>query len=124
MTPAPRLALHPSAAGPERTVAPPESPAPAESPPELPPDPASAPRQPPARQPLLVGADQAASLLGVSATFYRLRAAGKIGPSEVRLGGSVRWRLSELQEWVAAGCPGSKEWRSRRAAQHSGRPRG
>ena len=35
---------------------------------------------------------------------WRLRSAGLL-PMPVRLGASVRWRLVEIQKWIAAGCP-------------------
>ena len=36
-------------------------------------------------------------------TLWRLRAAGKV-PPPIRLGGSVRWRMQELETWIASGC--------------------
>jgi predicted DNA-binding transcriptional regulator AlpA len=72
------------------------------------------PAQPP--EPLLVPAPQAATVCGVSvASWHRLRAAGKT-PAPIRLGGSVRWRLAELRDWVAAGCPPRREWEARQRA--------
>jgi predicted DNA-binding transcriptional regulator AlpA len=71
---------------------------------------------------LLVGARDAARLCGVSpATWHRLRAAGRIGPAEVRLGGRVLWRTAELAAWTEAGCPDRREWQARRAAHENGR---
>ncbi len=61
-------------------------------------------------QRLVVKAAEAAALLGVSrAQFYRKHKAGLV-PLPVRLGGSVRWRLDELQAWVAAGMPCRQHW--------------
>jgi predicted DNA-binding transcriptional regulator AlpA len=72
--------------------------------------------------PQLVGARQAAALCSVSlASWHRLRAAGKIGPTEVKLGGRVLWRRSELVEWADAGCPDRRAWVALRSAQHNGR---
>src|SRR4051794_21709084 len=53
--------------------------------------------------PLLVDADAAARLLGVSiATWYRMASAGRT-PAPVRLTrGCVRYRYAELVEWCAA----------------------
>ncbi|MEX0702386.1 MAG: helix-turn-helix domain-containing protein [Planctomycetales bacterium] len=46
-----------------------------------------------------------AKMLKVSErTLWRLLSGGKI-PEPVRIGGSTRWRLAEVQEWVAGGCP-------------------
>ena len=42
--------------------------------------------------------------LGVS-TLDRQRAAGKIGPQPIRVGGSVRFRLAEVAAWLATPAP-------------------
>jgi predicted DNA-binding transcriptional regulator AlpA len=64
--------------------------------------------------PLLLAADQAAALCGVSpATWYRMSSAGRC-PAPVRLSrGCVRWRAEELRDWVASGCPNRPEWEAR-----------
>lgn len=66
---------------------------------------------------LLVSAEKLAQLLDISIrTLWRLRAAGKL-PAPVRLGGSVRWRVDEVQAWIGLGCPDQgreKTARSRR----------
>jgi excisionase family DNA binding protein len=55
--------------------------------------------------PLLVRADEVARMMGVSErTLWRLLSAGKI-PQPVRIGRSTRWRLAEIREWIAGGCP-------------------
>jgi predicted DNA-binding transcriptional regulator AlpA len=67
---------------------------------------------PPAIEPLLVAAAEAARLCGVSeASWYRLRSAGKL-PSPVKLGGRVLWRVAELRRWTAAGCPDLRAWQA------------
>lgn len=59
---------------------------------------------------LLLRADAAAELLGISkAHFYRMHNAGKV-PMPVRLGGSVRWRRAELESWIAVGMPSRSKW--------------
>ena len=59
---------------------------------------------------LLVTRTEAAELCAVSArTWDRLRSAGKI-PAPVQVGGSPRWSVTELQNWVAAGCPERSVW--------------
>lgn len=64
------------------------------------------------KQSLLVDALEASKLLGVSrAHFYRMHNAGRV-PLPVRLGGSVRWRVSELAAWVDAGMPNRQKWQS------------
>jgi predicted DNA-binding transcriptional regulator AlpA len=70
----------------------------------------------PPLEPLQVPAPEAARLSGVSeATWYRLVAAKKV-PAPVRLGGRVFWRVAELREWVAAGCPDRRTWEARKGA--------
>jgi predicted DNA-binding transcriptional regulator AlpA len=60
--------------------------------------------------PMGVEAAQAARLCGVSrATWYSLRKAGRV-PRPVRLGRRVLWRVEELREWMAAGCPPLSRW--------------
>ena len=54
---------------------------------------------------LLVNASDVAHLLKISTrTLWRMRSTGQL-PLPVRLGGAVRWRLDEIQNWIAAGCP-------------------
>jgi excisionase family DNA binding protein len=72
--------------------------------------------------PLLLATKEAAAMLGISrATFERLRAAGKIGPAPIRLGGRVLWKRSELEDWIGLGCPPRPEFEARRAAKANGR---
>lgn len=42
--------------------------------------------------------------IGVS-TFDRLRAAGRIGPLPIRLGGALRFRLVEVVAWITTPAP-------------------
>jgi predicted DNA-binding transcriptional regulator AlpA len=63
-------------------------------------------------EPLLLAAAEAARLCGVSeASWYRLKAAGKL-PAPVKLGGRVLWRREELCRWCAAGCPDLRTWQA------------
>jgi predicted DNA-binding transcriptional regulator AlpA len=63
-------------------------------------------------EPEQVGAAGAARLAGVSqATWWRLHAAGKV-PRPIKLGGRTLWRLKELRDWIAAGCPSRHQWES------------
>lgn len=53
----------------------------------------------------LVNARELAKLLSVSErTLYRLKSTGEL-PPPILLGGSVRWRLSEIRQWIGNGCP-------------------
>jgi predicted DNA-binding transcriptional regulator AlpA len=53
----------------------------------------------------LLSAAESAEMAGVAKrSWWRYVSAGK-APAPVRLGGVVRWRRSELAEWISAGCP-------------------
>jgi len=57
----------------------------------------------------LLSATEAAEMAGVGKrSWWRYCSSGK-APAPVRLGGNVRWRRSELAEWIAAGCPRVRE---------------
>jgi predicted DNA-binding transcriptional regulator AlpA len=54
---------------------------------------------------LLVDADAVARMLNISPrTVWRLLSAGKL-IEPVRVGGNTRWRVDELRQWIADGCP-------------------
>lgn len=46
-----------------------------------------------------------ADLLAISSSTVRRLADGGRMPRPVRLGALVRWRRSEVEDWIAAGCP-------------------
>jgi predicted DNA-binding transcriptional regulator AlpA len=64
---------------------------------------------------LALSAIDAARLLGISrAQFWKLNACGKI-PQPIYLGTKApRWRVDELREWLAAGCPDRLSWQKMR----------
>lgn len=71
----------------------------------------------------LVDADAAAAMCGIHrATWYKAVSNGK-APASVRIGGVVRWRRTELEEWIAAGCPARQKWESMRAPATKNRRR-
>jgi prophage regulatory protein len=52
----------------------------------------------------LVNAATAAAIAGVSRrSWWRFVADGK-APPPIRLGGCVRWRVAELNNWISNGC--------------------
>ena len=68
-----------------------------------------------ASRPLLVGAQDAARMVGVSvATWWGHNAAGRC-PRPVRLGRRTLWRLAELEAWVVADCPPRVQWEAKEA---------
>jgi predicted DNA-binding transcriptional regulator AlpA len=63
-----------------------------------------------------LNAVQASQLCGVSErSWHRLSSQGKT-PQPIRLGRSVRWRKTELDRWLAAGCPTRDAWRGMNAS--------
>jgi excisionase family DNA binding protein len=61
-------------------------------------------------EPLLLSARDLAALLRLGLRTVRtMDAAGKL-PAPVRVGGSVRWRVSEIHAWLDAGCPDRQTW--------------
>jgi len=55
--------------------------------------------------PLMMTADELAETLCISKRqVWRLKAKGDL-PKPVNIGTSVRWRRSDVLEWIAAGCP-------------------
>jgi predicted DNA-binding transcriptional regulator AlpA len=66
-------------------------------------------------EPLLVGLDEVARLLGIStATAERMKAAGKLPRHVVLSSGCHRWHLEEIKMWVSSGCPTRPSWEARR----------
>jgi predicted DNA-binding transcriptional regulator AlpA len=56
-------------------------------------------------EPFLLKLDQVSRLVAISTRqIQRLMCLGQF-PEEVRIGGSVRWRRCDIQQWVADGCP-------------------
>ena len=56
-------------------------------------------------KPLLIDSRQVGELLNLSTrTVWRLLSAGKL-PQPVRIGRSVRWSRSDIEIWIANGCP-------------------
>lgn len=53
----------------------------------------------------LIAADELAAMLDVSTrTVWRLLSTGRL-VQPIRIGGSVRWRLDEVRDWITKGCP-------------------
>jgi predicted DNA-binding transcriptional regulator AlpA len=62
--------------------------------------------------PILARPAQAAKLLGISRRHLaNLRRSGRFGPKPIYLGAAVLFRVSELRDWSAMGCPDEKTWR-------------
>jgi excisionase family DNA binding protein len=52
-------------------------------------------------------------------TLRKLKATGRM-PKPLTIGAAVRWRASDVREWVALGCPGADEFERRLAAAKGG----
>lgn len=64
--------------------------------------------------PLLLDAKALAEKLSISkATVWRMRDGGKL-PQPVRLGSCVRWRFTDVERWLADGCPALASARPRK----------
>jgi predicted DNA-binding transcriptional regulator AlpA len=62
---------------------------------------------------LLVGAKQAAAMCGKSLRTWRSWDSAGWIPRPIRIGRSTLWRVEELHDWVAAGCPRRADWEAR-----------
>ncbi len=70
---------------------------------------------------IALDAKRLAEVLGLSVrTIRRLDSAGKL-PRPVHIGGAVRWRLEEINAWLAAGCPDRQQWESTRQVRIAAR---
>ena len=59
--------------------------------------------------PLMTVADLARRLSLSARIVRRHDLAGKI-PQALRIGGALRWRPAEIQEWIDEGCPQRERW--------------
>jgi predicted DNA-binding transcriptional regulator AlpA len=67
-------------------------------------------------EPLLVNIKQAVALCGISeATWFRLQAARKT-PEAVKIAGRSMFRLQDIRDWVAMGCPDRRTFEVRKRA--------
>jgi predicted DNA-binding transcriptional regulator AlpA len=60
--------------------------------------------------PLAVDAQTAAGMFGVSVRHWRALHQSGLCPLPIRMGHSLRWRIDELRQWLAAGCPTCERW--------------
>lgn len=58
----------------------------------------------------LIGAAELAEILGISlASLYRRRSLGDALPPAVRIGSLIRWRVEDIEEYLAANLETSPE---------------
>ena len=61
--------------------------------------------------PLLVGAGDAARLLGIGRTlFLQMDNSGRLGPMGLNFGKRRLWSIEELRMWVQVGTPIRERW--------------
>ncbi len=66
-------------------------------------------------QPQLLSAGELAKMLSTSVrTVWRLRSAGKL-PEPLSIGGSVKWLLSDIRQWIEWNCCSRAEFIARKA---------
>jgi len=62
----------------------------------------------------LLTAQELGALLNLSKRqVFRLNACGKI-PAPIRIGGSVRWLASDIEDWLATGAPDRRTFEAMR----------
>lgn len=62
----------------------------------------------------LLSAKQLGLLLALSKRqIFRLHSAGKL-PKPLRIGGAVRWRVSDVALWQSLNCPDRNEFEARK----------
>lgn len=67
----------------------------------------------------LLSVKELAKMLSLSKRqVHRLRSAGKIGPEELRIGGSIRFRVDEVCLWLSStpSCADRKTWQAMKQA--------
>ena len=63
----------------------------------------------------LISVSDLAKMLSLSRRqIHRLRASGKIGPKDIRIGGSIRFRAEEVLSWINStpSCPDRQTWQA------------
>jgi predicted DNA-binding transcriptional regulator AlpA len=72
------------------------------------------PANSPGLAPLLIGIGELSKLTSRSVpSLHRDDAAGRL-PAALRIGGSKRWRYSDIAEWVELGCPSRADFEALR----------
>jgi len=69
-------------------------------------------------EPLLVGINDAASMLSISRPLlYQMISDGRFGLMGIRFGRKRLFSVDELRSWVQAGCPARRQWEKIRGKQ-------
>lgn len=63
--------------------------------------------------PLLVSAEDLGRMLGTSErSIWAWNSSGQLGPLPIRLSRCARWRVAEIEAWLAAGAPERSRWQT------------
>ena len=49
-------------------------------------------------------------------SIWRYQSAGRL-PETVKIAGAIRWRQSDIEKWIALGCPSRQEFEARKEAE-------
>ena len=61
---------------------------------------------------LMIGVSEFCRLTSISRSLYfEKKAAGRIGPAEIKIGRKILLRRAEIVDWIDAGCPPRRSWR-------------
>ena len=64
----------------------------------------------------LVSAKELAEMLSISQRhLWRMKSAGKL-PKPIKFGRCVRWMMSDIESFLAMGCPSVREFEARKSA--------
>ncbi len=67
--------------------------------------------------PRLITAENLGDMLSLGRSkVYDMKASGLL-PRPIKLGRSVRWRLSDIESWINAGCPSQEKFEKLRGAK-------
>lgn len=64
----------------------------------------------PAAEPLAVGAEDLAGMLGTSERNVWKLSSGGLIPAPFKLGGRVLWNVADIRRWLDAGSPDRPTW--------------
>jgi len=64
----------------------------------------------------LISAREVSKILSIAIrTVWRLRSSGKL-PKPIKIGGALRWRLSDINLWIELECPSMKQFEYRKTS--------
>ncbi len=73
-------------------------------------------------EPVLLDADAAGAVCGVSGRTWRRWSAQGLTPRPLRIGRRVRWRLDEIRSWASCGAPPRVRWEQMTRPTSPGNP--